>query len=106
MSCTQRIRELNDRARQSFDECRVVLTPAVRNHQRLDDILRRVRRYRSFTAQNDPNDEHDFGSFALDGDVVLWKWDYLDWDLQYHSPDPADPDVTCRVLTIMLAGEY
>lgn len=106
MQHTQQIRVLNDRARRSFSDCRVHLTPAVQSHLHLTEILRAVRCYSHFNDENDPHAEHDFGSFAVDGDVVFWKWDYLDWDLQYHSPDPADPDITCRVLTIMLADEY
>ena len=27
--------------------------------------------------------------------------DYYDRSLEFHSPDPADPSVTIRVLTIM-----
>jgi Protein of unknown function (DUF3768) len=37
---------------------------------------------------------------------VTFKIDYYDKDLSFHSPDPADPAVTERVITIMLAAEY
>jgi len=65
-----------------------------------------VRSFTAFTADNDPYGEHDFGAFELAGERLLWKIDYYDGNLQFGSPDPADPHVTCRVLTIMLASEY
>lgn len=43
---------------------------------------------------------------AIDGHDVLWKIDYFDETLSAHSPDPADPNVTVRAMTIMLAEEY
>jgi len=36
----------------------------------------------------------------------FWKIDYYDRRLMYHSPDPADADVTRRVLTIGTMAEY
>jgi hypothetical protein len=32
--------------------------------------------------------------------------DYYDLDLTMHSPDAADPEVTARVLTVLLGSEY
>ena len=69
-------------------------------------ILERVRTYGDFTPSNDPYGEHDFGAFEHNGHRIFWKVDAYDRDLQYGSPDPADPRVTRRVLTIMLAGDY
>ena len=103
---TARIRELNDCARQSFKGCRVVITQGVQTLGHVPDILDQVRWYDQFTPDNDPYQEHDFGSFHFGEHQVFWKFDYYDLDVTMHSADPADETVTTRVLTIMLADEY
>jgi uncharacterized protein DUF3768 len=59
-----------------------------------------------FCHANDSHEEHDFGSFEADGHMIMFKIDYYDQNLSMHSPDPTDPSVTQRVITIMLAEEY
>jgi hypothetical protein len=66
--------------------------------------VKAVRDFDNFTDGNDPYGEHDFGSFEMDGVRMFWKIDYYDLEMEYGSPDPADPDLTCRVL--YLAEEY
>lgn len=38
--------------------------------------------------------------------MIMFKIGYYDKTLTCHSPDPADPSVAERVITIMLAEEY
>ena len=55
---------------------------------------------------NDDAGEHDFGSFEFCGETIFWKIEYYDLDFQMHSLDPSDPNITARVLTILLGHEY
>lgn len=103
-----RIRELNDKFRRTFDGGRVVCTSGV---DALDSdvkamALRKVATFAQFDGDNDPHKEHDFGSFDLTGHKFFWKIDYYDSTLAFGSDDPSDPEQTTRVLTLMLAEEY
>ncbi len=69
-------------------------------------VLIAVATFDAFNADNDPYGEHDFGAVQVHGHTVFFKIDTYDRNLRYHSPDPADPAVTCRVMTLMLAEEY
>ncbi len=72
----------------------------------VQEVVASVQAFNTFTRDNDPYDEHDFGAFDIGGERLFFKIDYYDLDLQGHSPDATDPAVTHRVLTIMLASEY
>lgn len=69
-------------------------------------VLTAVLAFDRFTADNDPYDEHDCAALTVGSERIIWKIDYYDQSLSAHSPDPSDPAVTCRVLTVMLAEEY
>ena len=69
-------------------------------------ILEAVAAFDAFDPDNDPYGEHDFGALEIEGERILFKIEYFDRALTGHSPDPADPTVTTRVLTIMLGEEY
>jgi hypothetical protein len=69
-------------------------------------IIAAVCGFTDFNADNDPWGEHDFGAVVVAGVRVYFKIDYFDRTRAAHSPDPADPTQTERVMTIMLADEY
>lgn len=105
----KRIRRLNDKVRHGdLSQATVVVTQGVRAWG--EDFVRKtaeaVIAFDDFTEDNDPHGEHDFGAFEIDGQKLFWKIDPFDRNLQRHSPDAANPKVTHRVLTIMLASEY
>ena len=45
-------------------------------------------------------------TITVRGHEILFKIDYYAHDLLFGSDDPADPSVTQRVLTVLLAEEY
>jgi len=106
---TKRIRRLNDEMRLGqFQHGTVVLTTGVQayNEEWLQVISDTITRYDDFCEDNDPHGEHDFGSFEMAGEKLFWKIDYFDLEMKRYSSDAANPDVTHRVLTIMMASEY
>jgi hypothetical protein len=65
-----------------------------------------VKAFDQFNEDNDPYGEHDFGVVHVDGETVFFKIDYFNRDKTAGSPDPTDPSVTTRVMTVMLAEDY
>ena len=103
------IARLNDTLRSTGIGGQVVITQGIVGlHPTVQaGIAEKVRNFGSFTADNDPHGEHDFGAFDFPGaGKVFWKIDYYDRTLTGGSENPADPSQTTRVLTIMLAHEY
>lgn len=104
----KRIRDLNDAFRRSFVGGRVMTTAgiAAMPEELRAEVFERVRAFETFTDENDPHREHDFGNFEVAGQKLFWKIDYYDAAMEFGSEDPADPSTTTRVLTVMLASEY
>ena len=105
---TARIRALNDELRQQLTGGLAVITPGVAalGPEAVARIVKTIAVFDDFCFANDPHEEHDFGAFEVDGQAIFFKIDYFDKAMAMHSPDPADPTVTERVITIMLAEEY
>ena len=94
---------LNDQLRTTFKGGRVQMTRSVYD---LDDRMRGralsvLARYNKF----DPASEHDCGVFIFAGFAFEWRIEYRGKDGVGHSPDPADPDRTMRVLTLYVTED-
>jgi len=99
---------LNDQFRTTGIGGMIVMTPGIQCLDRDTQIalFAQIRDYDDFSPDNDPYSEHDFGRVEIGDQVIFWKIDYYDRDLIHCSPNPANPDCTTRVLTVMLAQEY
>lgn len=102
------IKTLNDNLRKHLIGGKIVLTQGIeaKNYEEIAEIMLKIRDFDNFTPDNDPYDEHDFGSLDYKGETIFWKIDYYEKSYQYLSEDPANPNLTNRVMTVMLASEY
>jgi len=105
---TAEIRRLNDDLRQHGRGGQVLMTNGISafSVDVVNGIFDAIRLFDSFTTDNDPFGEHDCAVQEVDGRRIIWKIDYYDRSRRYGSQDPANPKVTCRVMTVMLAEEY
>lgn len=105
---TALIRALNDRLRMQHVGGRLLLTPGVTalGAEIVLAVLLAIQAFDSFSEENDPYEEHDFGSVDVRGSKFFWKIDYYDLALNQAAKDPGDNNDCARVLTIMLAEEY
>jgi hypothetical protein len=103
-----RIRELNDQLRCKAIGGRIVITSGIQalDADDLRAVLLAVARFDDFSEDNDPWGEHDCATLTVNRHRLIFKIDYFDRDLAYHSPDASDPAVTKRVMTVMRAKEY
>lgn len=112
-----KIAEQNDRFRQTWGADFTVLGQVVMTRGVADlspaakaNIMQRVQDFDTFSEGNDPYGDHGFGAFEIEiggnNYHIFWKVDLYDTDYSMGSDDPANPQVTRRVLTIMHASEY
>ena len=106
---SKRVQELNDAFRKfGQGNGTVLVTRGVADlgQDQMIEVAEMVRAFDTFTEDNDPYGEHDFGAIDFDGERIFWKIDTYDLKKEGMSPNPGNPAVTHRVLTIMLANEY
>ena len=107
-SPAERIRDLNDELRTTGIGGETFLTRGLlsKGADFIGKACAAVRAFDGFDNDNDPWQEHDCATLEVDGETVIFKIDYFDLNMEALSPDAADPNVTRRLLTIMLAEEY
>jgi len=104
----ERIRALNDQLRTTLTGGKAFMTPGIAalGQEAVQRLVTAIATFDDFCMANDPHGEHDFGIFEFEGSSIIFKIEYFDANFEFGSPDPADPAVTRRVITLMLAEEY
>ncbi|QIG75720.1 DUF3768 domain-containing protein [Rhizobium phage RHph_Y2_17_1] len=105
---TSDVRALNDKLRRFETDGEIHISGGLAQAEQEEIVaaVEQVRNYVAFDPKDDPYNEHDYGSFEIEGQRYMWKIDYYALDMESGSENPADPKVTRRVLTIFYAEDY
>lgn len=112
-SQTETIARLNDYARMGKDRSAITmfttnLLAELSDGKPGSDLVAQskiAREMRRCTFRDD-SPEKDMAWFEVEGVRVMMKIDYFDDTLEWGSQDPADPEKTRRVITMMLPQDY
>jgi hypothetical protein len=73
-------------------------------------IANKVMTFDAFTEDCDPYGEHEMGSFVIHIDdapiIIWWKIDLYASDYEHGSEERTNPEMTRRVMTILLPSDY
>lgn len=102
------IRRLNDQFRTTFRGGQILLTQGVADLPSMvtATALQMVAEFKDWTPEIDPHGEHDYLSFNLCNREFVFIIQYYDLKMEAHSIDPANPNITKRVATLMLTYEW
>ena len=103
---SKQITELNDKFRkQELSSDRLTLSPKVEAlPENKKELLINAVSNVDYFVEGDSS--HDLGLVTVEDTYYLWEIDYYDKNLRSSSPNPADPNCTTRVLTILRMDEY
>ena len=88
---SDRIRALNDELRRNLPNGHAVMTTGIAalGPEAVARIIKTIAVYDDFCHANDPYEEHDFGSFEADGQLIFFKIDYFDKDADVSLVRPV-----------------
>lgn len=105
------VAELNDRFRKGdFSLGMLSMSPKVEalSNQEKQTLLQAVGKVDNFIETKATNSSklHEFGLVTHHETEYIWEIDYCDKQLKSISPNPADPNCTSRILTLMRIDEF
>ena len=107
MEQRQKIALVNDAFRQNILGVDVRKSPEIAKLTQMarEEIYMALRMYDNFSFYSNPHPERDFGVLTVQQQAINWQIDYFDNERVGPSPDPSDPALTTRVMTIRTAAE-
>lgn len=86
---------------------RISITDGIKQLNNWMKIAVFVKTFQNFDKENDPYNEHDFGSIVVDNVKIYFKVDLYEDNWSYGWDREEKPIEDCqRLLTIFLASEY
>ena len=105
---TETIRALNDELRQNLTVGTALITAGVAalGAEAVARIVKTIAVYDDFCHANDPYEEHDFGSFEVDGRTIFFKIDYYDPSAHHATHGRTSGTQDCSAFTPACRAQF
>jgi hypothetical protein len=103
----ERIRALDDHLQKHPTSDIAIMTPGIAalGQEATDRIIKTITTFDDFCCANDPNEDHDAGSFDAEGRTISFKIDHYERPPVSPSLGPTQQTDRVRIITLMLAEE-